>query len=201
MQLQDETDYQSTSLSSTDFTGQQTKNVTFDQVKVSDSNFSGTKMTHLYIKKSTFQKCDLSNAQWNTNEAPAKWNESALKESQFEQCRMTGIQLNECALEQVTFDQCKIDYAQIMTAQLKKCQFDNCDLKNTFFESSTLTEVSFINCNLTEADFSFCKLKKVDLRGSIIEGIKISLENYKHLIVDPSQAMYLAQLTGMEIQG
>ena len=44
------------------------------------------------------------------------------------------------------------------------------------------------------------KFKKVDLRGSDLVGAKIGIENFKELVVDFSQAVYLASLLGLIVK-
>ena len=63
----------------------------------------------------------------------------------------------------------------------------------------TNLKVSFLNCDLKNTDFSQASFKKIDLRGSDINGTKIDINNFKEITINPYQVIYFTNLLGLNI--
>lgn len=93
----------------------------------------------------------------------------------------------------------KLDLSLFIFTKLKNVIFKDCILTDADFEECEMENVRFHNCNLTNASFLGAKFKNVDFRESIIEKIKISVDQFKGIIIDPPQASYLISATGAKV--
>ncbi|MBU1557473.1 pentapeptide repeat-containing protein [Patescibacteria group bacterium] len=163
----------------------------FDFCSFVESNLSYSVLDDIYIKSSTFERCNLSNI---------KTIGGNLNLSNFLKVKFTGWDLENGVLKNTNFVSCKINLVNFSGSELKEVVFKDCDLKESSFQEVVLDDVRFIECDLRMADFSGASLKKVDLRGSKIEGLKISPKQFEGIIIDPSQATYFALLSGIKIK-
>ena len=55
-------------------------------------------------------------------------------------------------------------------------------------------------CNLSHVEMTGAKLGEADLRGSQLEGLQANADDLRGAIVDPAQAMVLAEIMGLKIR-
>jgi uncharacterized protein YjbI with pentapeptide repeats len=60
--------------------------------------------------------------------------------------------------------------------------------------------VSFKDCDLTGVDFLGAELKGADLRGANINGVRVGADELRGAIIDPSQAVQIVALLGVEVR-
>ena len=155
------------------------------------STFTETKIFQPHLRDCRLEHVDLSNADWP---------ESNFARVEIIDSKLTGWKINESILSDVVIKESKGDYAQFQLLKTKRILFDHCDFTNTYFNESDLRHAVFKDCDLTRADFSKTCLQGADLRGSKIEGIRLDLHFLHGVKVDLTQAIYLAQMLGIEIE-
>jgi uncharacterized protein YjbI with pentapeptide repeats len=104
----------------------------------------------------------------NCNFSNLKWNGVGLKDVQFINCKLVGVDFSVCNdfLFTVSFKECQLDFATFFQKKLKKTKFEDCILKETDFAEVDLTETIFKNCTLEGAVFEKTNLFKADFRTS-----------------------------------
>ncbi len=162
------------------------KECCFDKVRLTSCDAS-----KIYLKKSSFIGCDLSNT---------RLNDGKLTEVVFEDCKLVGVGFNECALDTIVFKNCLMNLSQFSAVTAKKLTFINCQLEQAYFDQAKMPGSKLLDCNLNKADFSQAVIIKSDMRRSTIEGIRVSPSQLGNVIVNPDQALYLARLMGLQIE-
>ncbi|HWV36019.1 MAG TPA: pentapeptide repeat-containing protein [Thermomicrobiales bacterium] len=137
-----------------------------------------------------FEGCDFSNATLDTS----RWTRI-----EAESCKFTGAVFNQTLLQDARLSDCRADYAQWQSIKSQGVLFDRCNLHHAFFNNADLSGVRFLDCDLSEADFSHANLAGVDLRGSLLERIVITVDQLRNVTVTSDQALYLCGLIGLRI--
>jgi uncharacterized protein YjbI with pentapeptide repeats len=167
------------------------KRVTLNECILMRVQGGDSKLLQPHLRDVVLDHCDLSNADW----LQADWSRCQMING-----RLTGFKANESKFADVLFKDCKADLAQFQQVTCKRVEFDHCDLHEAFFNEADVRGVIFRDCDLSGVDFSKAILKDVDLRGSTIEGIRLDPSRLHGVKVDLPQAIYIAQLLGLEIE-
>ena len=157
--------------------------------KVTSSLLQGSSIDKTTFENLVFEKCDLANTQVL---------ETSIHQVLFRNCRFTGLIAQDSIIENATFEKCKINLAS----------WSGCKMKNIVFEECDLTEIDFLNCELENIEFNDCiltdgkmlesKIKKVDLRTSNVQNLKVT--TFEGLITDPTQSVDILLALGAEIR-
>lgn len=114
--------------------------------------------------------------------------------------RLLGVQFLDADLNDVVFQDCNLDGAVFASVRGKHLRFENCQLKNAAFESAVFEKITFSRCDLRHASFFNIKLKDADLRGSNIDGMQITPEAVKGMVITSSQALQMVGLLGVVVK-
>lgn len=189
--LEDEVDYEDILISGNDFSKIKTKSISFTKTIFRKVIFSESDMKRLRLYDCRFEQCDIVNANWAN---------SAIQRTEFFQCRITGFNINGSQLKTISFKECKGEYTQFRQLQCKSISFKQCQLSFADFSESLMPEAVFTECDINNSDFLNTYLKDADIRSTNIDNIRIGIKELQGVIVDPSQALYLAGLLGIKIK-
>lgn len=164
--------------------------VQFDTALWRKMNLAKSKLRDVSLRDVRIHGCDLSNADG-----------AGIRTSRVEivSSRLTGLVAAEGTYENTLFQDCRADYSVFQLSTFERCCFENCSLVDASFEAATLKQVVFKNCDLRNARFFQAGLLEVDLRGSMLEGLGIALDNLRGVTVDRLQTPAIAALTGVRI--
>src|SRR5579871_3358502 len=90
----------------------------------------------------------------------------------FRRCRMSGVVATALRAEDVRFADCKVDGANFRGSTLERCAFEDCDLAGADFYGATIAPGALRRCRLSAVELSKARCDGLDLRGSILDGIK-----------------------------
>ncbi|MEA2575592.1 MAG: hypothetical protein QOH93_2890 [Chloroflexia bacterium] len=158
----------------------------FAQVSLNDTHFRG-----LTLIDTRLDGCDMANADWRQCE---------FTRVELLGCRMHGFMAGESRLQDVLFKGCKGKFAFFRSANLKWVRFEKCDLTEADFHGADLSGVVFAGCDLTGCDMKEAKLSGVDLRGSLVDEMRIGLEELQGMTVDAVQAATFMRLLGVTVK-
>lgn len=141
---------------------------TFEKVDALDGN----SYHYCYFKNSILDGADLSGKEFvecrfeNCNLSNIKLNGTALKEVEFVDSKMIGLDFSQSLdfLFSVKFTSCNLDYCVFNQKNLKKTHFSNCSLQSAAFEEATLKDAIFDKCDLERAVFYRTDLTSADFR-------------------------------------
>lgn len=159
---------------------------TFTKVTLNDTHFRG-----LTLVDAQLDACDMANANWR---------ECEFTRVELLGCRMLGFLAGEGRFQDVLFKECKGKFALFRGAHLKWVRFEKCDLTEADFHGADLSGVVFAGCDLTGCDMKEAKLSGVDLRGSIVDEMRIGLEELQGATVDTVQAATFMRLLGVTVK-
>lgn len=179
-------------------------------VRALDRSFATQAARDLFIGESRLERIDLSATRLNSlsmrdvildycNLANANWERPFLKRSVFQKCRLTGWTTNEARFENVMLRDCSAQYAGFIGARFNKVRFEKCIFMEADFENSDLSGVVFSECDLIGAQFSGARMAKTDLRTSKIDRIIVGPAELRGAIVEPEQAVMVAELLGLTV--
>jgi uncharacterized protein YjbI with pentapeptide repeats len=96
----------------------------------------------------------------------AKLSGTGLKDVQFVDCKLIGINFDHCSdfLFAADFQKCALDYSSFFKKKMKKAKFVECSLKEVDFTEVDLSMAIFSNCDLFRAVFLRSILEKTDFR-------------------------------------
>ncbi len=189
--LEEGMNYTLAMLTRSDWSGQRTRHISFDQVLFDHGQLSGTHFEHVRVLDSRFNACDLANAHWV---------KADFARVELLDCHLIGWQANEARFQDTLFKECVGHFMQCALAKFAAVRFENCDLSNANFFEADLSGVLFVNCDLSNADFSGAKLAGADLRGSKIDCIRIGPVELQGATLDPTQALAFVRGLGIIVK-
>ncbi len=154
-------------------------------------NFAASSFNVFRLKDVRLLECDLA----NTNMVGM----IALR-VEFQNCRLTGFRANECDFQHMLIAGGDAGYSQFRLGEFKSTVFESCNFADADFHDADLRGTVIQHCNLRNAEMSGAKLEHADLRGSQLEGLQARADDLKGAIVDPAQAMVLAEIMGLKIR-
>jgi uncharacterized protein YjbI with pentapeptide repeats len=95
-----------------------------------------------------------------------------VRRAEVRRCRLTGAELAESRLEDVTFEDCRLDLVGLRGATLERVVFRDCRMAECELNAAVLTDVLFESCELRQATFSGVRVKRVELRGCDLTGLR-----------------------------
>jgi uncharacterized protein YjbI with pentapeptide repeats len=161
----------------------------FARAHLQDIDFTESRLRAVQLLDVIAERVDAANGDWGG---------ARLRRTQFNDARLTGLNLSEARIEQASFKACKLDYANFRHSAIKQASFEDCVLTGVDFQGASLDAVVFVDCQLVEADFSKAELSLVDLRGSEL-GFAGSVLGLGGAIINPLQLMELARALAQEL--
>ncbi|MGO9452380.1 MAG: pentapeptide repeat-containing protein [Candidatus Binataceae bacterium] len=188
--LEDEFRCERSIIEEASLSGARASGIVFDTCELRRSGLESSMLGRLRLLDVRLEKCNASNA---------RWEKAHLRRVEFIRCRLTGLSLAAGDVREVVFKDCKADFLGLGASKLKNVRFENCHLADADFQAAELDNAVFLNCDLENSDFGQARLTKVDLRGSVLDGIKLEPNQLRGLIIDPIQALAIVQLLGVTI--
>lgn len=154
-------------------------------------SFTRSKLFGLKLKDVRFTECDFANA-----EVPAL---KALR-VEFLNCRLTGLRATEAECQHFLISGGDASFSQLRFGAFKTAEFHSCNFAEADLQSSDLRDAILKGCNFKNAEMTGARLEGADLRGSDVEGLIATAEDLRGAIVDPAQALVLAEIMGLKIR-
>ena len=154
-------------------------------------SFSRGNLTGVKFKDVRLVECDFANANMVGMVA---------LRVEFLNCRLTGFRANECDFQHTLISDGDASYSQFRLGRFKSAVYESCNLADADFHDADLRGTVIKNCILRNAEMSGAKLAEADLRGSQVEGLQARSDDLKGAIVDPAQAIVLAEIMGLKIR-
>lgn len=174
-----------------DLSAQETEDLLVEQVHFKRVRLPNTHFPLAQLSDVRFDTCDL---------AAAEWEKAHLNRVEYLGCRMIGAKLIDGKIEHTLFGDCNMELALFWNASFASVRFERCVLRNASFEGANLAGVAFRGCDLSQADLRGARLVGTDFRGSAIEGLRVGIKELQGAIIDPTQAVHLANLLGMTVR-
>ena len=137
------------------------QDLTFDGCLFENIDFTKVSLKHLDLIDVTFDKCDLSNQNFD---------HQYLNRVQFKNCKLTGTSFIETNLKDVLFDHCQGRYSNLSSSQLFNVMFDHCDLQEASFYDANFKKIQFNETNLIQSELASLHHKGLDLSTCQIQG-------------------------------
>jgi uncharacterized protein YjbI with pentapeptide repeats len=183
--------YQGFSLTGSQYAGQEASRVLFEQVHFKRVNLSRTRLPGVQWSDARLEGCDLSGVEWE---------KARLRRVELVGCRLVGARLLDAQLDDVLFRECQGDLAIVWSAVCRRVRFEQTRLREASFLKADLPGAVFDGCDLERADLREAQLLGADLRHSTLSGMQVGLRELRGAIIDSTQAIYVASLTGVVIR-
>lgn len=162
------------------------KGCKFENCKCPDSRWEGS-----YFTDTIFENCDFSNASFT---------DSNFTRVTFINCKLVGCDFLNTFLYNVTIHESNCKYINLDYAIFKEVEIKNANLEYCSIKESKIKGSEFDNCILRGSQLFKTKLDKIDFSSCDIEGIIVTIEDLKGIIVNEFQAIELAKLLGITIK-
>lgn len=184
--------------------------VAIEEKRLQDLDRTNLKIDSFRLEGSVLERVQLAGGQFGS----AVWKDArlvgcdlanvrahriALVRVELVDCRLTGFCATALDWQDVMIQNGDLRYAQFQGGTFRNCEFDGCNLQDADLQEADLTGSLFRSCNLARADLHRAKLQNTDFRQSELDGMLVGLSDLQGAIVDPSQAMILARLLGLQI--
>jgi uncharacterized protein YjbI with pentapeptide repeats len=184
--------------------------VTIEEERLQDLERPNLKIGALRVESSLLERVQLAGGQCGSvvckdvrlvgcDLANVRAHRIALVRVELVDCRLTGFRATALDWQDVLIHNGDVRYAQFQTGKFRSCEFEGCNFEEADFQEADLTGSIFRSCNLARADFHRAKLRNTDFRKSELDGMLVGMSDLQGAIVDPSQAMILARLMGLQI--
>lgn len=154
------------------------------------TNFSGAEFESIVLKDVRLVNCDL---------AHLKIQRMVLERVEFIDCRLMGFSAESLDARDVLIQNSDVRYASLPGARLRNGEFEGSKWQESDLRSADLSGTVIRNCDLERADLRGATLRDTDFRTSKLEGMQVGVNDLRGAIVEPGQAMILAQMLGLRI--
>ncbi|MGJ5819085.1 DinB family protein [Paludibaculum fermentans] len=154
------------------------------------TSFAGAEFESIVLKDVRLVTCDL---------AHLKVQRMVLERVEFIDCRLMGLAAESLDARDVLIQNSDVRYASLPAASLRNCEFEGSKWQESDLRSADLSGTVIRNCDLARADLQGATLRDTDFRTSQLEGMQVGINDLRGAIVEPSQAMILAQVLGVRI--
>ena len=186
------------------------RSVELQESRLQDLERTGLKLDALRIDGSVLERVQLAGGQFGTvvwkdvrlvacDLANIRAHRISLVRVELVDCRLTGFRATALDWHDVLIQNGDARYAQLQSGKFRACEFESCNFQDADFRGADLTGSIFRSCNLARADLQRAKLQNTDFRKSEVEGMVVGMTDLQGAIVDPAQAMVLAQVLGLQI--
>jgi uncharacterized protein YjbI with pentapeptide repeats len=154
------------------------------------TEFAGAEFEAIVLKDVRLVNCDL---------AHLKAQRMVLERVEFIDCRLMGLSVESLNARDVLIQNSDVRYASLQGACLRNCEFEGSKWQESDLRSADLSGTVIRNCDLERADLNGATLRDTDFRTSKLEGMQVGVNDLRGAIVEPGQAMILAQVLGVRI--
>lgn len=154
------------------------------------TDFAGAEFEAIVLKDVRLVNCDL---------AHLKVQRMVLERVEFIDCRLMGLSVESLDAGDVLIQNSDVRYASLQGASLRNCEFEGAKWQESDLRSADLSGTVIRNCDLERADLRGATLRDTDFRTSKLEGMQVGVNDLRGAIVEPGQAMILAQVLGVRI--
>jgi len=182
--------YEHLRLAGTELTNQRANGVLFREVDCAGLRLAGSELKHSSWFDVHIEGSDLANI---------RWDRAQLRDVNVSSSRLVGLVAAEATIEDTVFEECDLTLTQWRFSHLKRVRFERCTLTEADFVGADLTGAVFHDCEMESVDMSQAKAAGLDLRGSRIEGLRISPLQMKGGFVDFDQGVYLLSAIGLNV--
>jgi uncharacterized protein YjbI with pentapeptide repeats len=165
-----------------DFSGQEGRWTTFEEVHIVRALFTGAQLPNLRLSDALVEGADFSGAVLD---------EIVLSRVEFRGCRMSGVLMPQAVLRDVVFTDCKLNGANFRMLNCERVRFQSTDLRTAEFSAGHLRSTSFFDCDLTGAEFSQVTSPGARFQGSSMIDIR-GAEYLRGIVIDSNQVLPLA---------
>jgi uncharacterized protein YjbI with pentapeptide repeats len=158
------------------YAGQAAQRVLFEQVLLKRVDLSRTRLPGVQWNDARLEGCDLSGVDWE---------KARLRRVEFIGCRLVGARLLDAQLDDVLFRDCQGELALFWSVICRHVRFEQAHLREASFAKADLSGVVFQDCDLYRAN---------------LNGLQVGLRELHGAIIDSTQAIYVASLTGVVIR-
>ncbi|QOY88731.1 DinB family protein [Paludibaculum fermentans] len=156
-----------------------------DQTRLAESEFES-----VVWKDVRLVNCDLANL---------RAQRMVLERVEFVDCRLAGLATGSLDARDVLILNSDLRYASLSGARFQNSEFEGCNWQDSDLRSADLSGTVIRNCDLARADLQGATLRDTDFRTSQLEGMQVGIHDLRGAIVEPGQAMILAQVLGLRI--
>lgn len=189
--VEDRGEYYSLSLIGVDLSGQSASDIVFEE-----SHLGRVKLVETKLEKVRFTDMKIDDSDFSGS----VWGGARLTRVVFSNCRLIGMQLFEAELNDVRFSECNMAGALLGGIVSRHIEFNHCILREAFLQSARLNGASFKKCDLSGANLEGAELKGADFRGAKLGGVQVGPKEMQGAIIDPSQASQVAALLGVAVK-
>jgi uncharacterized protein YjbI with pentapeptide repeats len=150
-------------LSAAELAGIEARSIHLDEVRLSDCDLGGARLTGLGLLDCELTRCNLANLLGRDCAAVR----AAIAES-----RMTGFAWPEGRLQDVVFRGCRMDLASLRFARLERVTFEECVLREADFQGARMSSVRFHDCDLAGASFHDARFERSELRRCRVDDLQ-----------------------------
>lgn len=144
-------------------------------LKISESNFEGTRLSNSYLKSVYFEGCELMRSIFTS---------TSIDNVGFSDCNLDNANFEYAILEYTTFTNCSLRDANFSNSSHHNSGFSNTDLTNTDFSKSFMDRVHFmdhtilINTKFLQARIRDPFFARLDLGLSNFTGASVNDPEY-----------------------
>lgn len=182
--INDDTHFQNLLIENIDLNGSVSEDI--EKCHFINVNLNNSELNVQVINDTIFENCNLVNLLI-----------PSLKRVIFKNCNLMGCQFMDTILSDVQVIDSKCDYINIANVHIKNMIFENSSLKAGRIYDCKLSNVSFNKGDLRKIEIYRTNFKGIDLSSCNVENINADLDSLKGLVIDASQALDIARLTGV----
>lgn len=153
-------------------------------------NFIGD-LTKVKFVDCMFSHCDLSNHDLS---------QSLFMRVLFEHCKGTGSCFRKSKFKYTTIKSGSFPLSDFSESHFEYVRIHDCNLSESAFQACQQSNFETRNVDFTLVDFTSTALSKIDLSGCKIQGIRLSSNLLKGLVLDAHQTVGLAALLGVIVK-
>lgn len=131
----------------------------YEYCKFLNCNFSNTNLSGYKFLECEFNNCNLS---------MVKLGETLLRDIQFFDCKMLGVNFEHCSAFgfSAVFTGVTLNHSSFYKRKMQQFIFSNCQLTEVDFTDADCSGATFYNCDFTNAKFENTNLEKCDFTSS-----------------------------------
>ncbi len=172
------------------------ENIELTDITIKRAIINNTEIINSNLEKNTFIDIQFNNCNFSNT----SFDNCSFIRCEFNNCKLTGCNFIENGLYDVGFIDTNMNYTNISMSSMRNMLFKNTMLRNSCFNENETKNIILKEADLTRVQFFKTSLKAVDLSGSIIEGIAVSLEDIKGAIINEFQSLDLIYLLGIKVK-
>lgn len=137
------------------------------------------------------EQCDLSNADFTG---------SRFHRVRFDSVKAVGTTFNKSLWSYVRITGSNFCYTGFDQCKLNDCVFIETDFSDSVMSSSGFQQVTFQTLDFSSADLSDLTFDQLDLSSCQLQGVRLSPDHLRGLMVSMEQAVAIAELLGVKVK-